>query len=178
MVANRPRRPSQPLAHGGAAGGRLRAAALLVVALMLAALAGCQAIPADTEGTLDRVRNGVLRAGITHNPPWVDTTVSSGPEGTEVRLVEAIATDLQAEVTWTVGSEAALVAALHDGSLDVVAGGFTDDTPWAKEAAMTAPYLEESDTGRTRRHVLLTRAGENRFLTTVEQLLASGVGSP
>jgi len=176
MVANRPRRRSQPPAHGG--DGHPRAAALLVAALLLAALAGCQSIPADTEGTLDRVRGGVLRVGITHNPPWVDTTDHASPEGTEVRLVETIAAELQAKVAWTVGSEAALVAALHDGGLDVVAGGFTDDTPWAKEAAMTVPYLEESDTGKARRHVLLTRAGENRFLTTIEQLLAGEVGAP
>lgn len=158
--------------------GRPRLAAIVTAAAAcLLALVGCQTIPVDTEGTLDRVRGGLLRVGLTHNPPWVDT---SGPDaaGTEVHLVERIAAELQAEAAWTVGSEAVLVEELHHGRLDLVAGGFTDDTPWTQRAAMTTPYLEDRDqTGRTRKHVLLTRPGENRFLMTVEQILA-GQGAP
>ncbi len=156
---------------------RRRACRSLLLGLVLTTLVGCATVPADTEGTTDRVRGGVLRVGLTHNPPWVDATDPAVPRGTEAALVEELATALDAEPEWTTGSEAALVTALHEGRLDLVAGGFTDDTPWSQQVAMTAPYTEERDgSGRTLKHVLLTRAGENRFLTTVERFLAEQEG--
>ena len=159
-------------------GGGRRAGLPLLVALVLATLVGCGTVPADTEGTTERVRGGVLRVGLTHNPPWVDATDPAVPRGTEAGLVEELAAALDAEPEWTTGSEAALVTALHEGRLDLVAGGFTDDTPWSQQVAMTVPYIEERDgSGRTLKHVLLTRAGENRFLTTVEQFLAEQEGT-
>lgn len=151
---------------------------MLLAALVLATLVGCSAVPADAEGTTDRVSGGVLRVGLTHNPPWVDATDPAVPLGTETELVEELAAALDAEPEWITGSEAALVTALHEGRLDLVAGGFTDDTPWSEQVAMTAPYAEERDgSGRTQKHVLLTRAGENRFLTTVEEFLAEQEGT-
>lgn len=149
---------------------RRAAFATLTVAALL--LSGCAAVPADADGTSARVQDGVLRAGITHNPPWTDTSTSGGPSGSEVRLVAGLAEQLDASIEWTVGAEAPLTEALHRGDLDLVIGGFTDDTPWTDKAAMTAPYIEERHSdGTTRKHVLLTRAGENRFLVTVETFL-------
>lgn len=144
----------------------------LLAGALAAALTGCATIPVDTEGTTERVRGGVLRVGLTHHPPWVDATDPARPDGTEVRLVEQFAAGLGADIAWTIGSEATLVAGLDDGRLDLVAGGFTDDTPWSQQAATTTPYLEERDQGGAlRKHVLLTRPGENRFLVAVEQFL-------
>lgn len=172
MAAHLPgRRPVTLTVRGGRS---LRWAGLTLVAnLVLAALVGCGAVPADAEGTTERVRAGVLRVGVTHNPPWVDATDPAEPGGTEADLLKELAVGLGTELEWTIGSEAVLVTALHEGRIDLVAGGFTDDTPWSQQVAMTAPYTEERDeSGRTLKHVLLTRAGENRFLTTVEQFIA------
>ena len=140
---------------------------------LLATLVGCGVVPADTDDTLDRVTGGDLRVGITHNPPWTDTSGSSArPSGTEVDLVGHLADELDAEIVWTESSEAALAEALNRGDLDLAIGGFTDDTPWTELAAITTPYTEAADPyGTVKKHVLLTRMGENRFLVTTEQFL-------
>jgi len=134
-------------------------------------LSACGGVPADTDGTLSRVQDGELRVGVTHNPPWT-TTDGSEPSGTEVELVEQLAEQLGSEIAWTVSSEAALTESLHRGDLDLVIGGFTDDTPWVDKAAITAPYAEKRDRyGDLKKHVLLTRPGENQFLVAVETFL-------
>lgn len=108
--------------------------------------------------------------GVTHNPPWTDTT--GDPAGTEVALVERLAADLDAEVVWTESSEAVLAEALHRGDLDLAIGGFTDDTPWTDRAAVTDGYVSAPDaSGAESPHVLLARPGENRFLVEVERFL-------
>ncbi|WP_157811237.1 transporter substrate-binding domain-containing protein [Microbacterium lacus] len=134
-------------------------------------LAGCAGIPADVDGTLRRAQDGELRVGITHNPPWTNTVNSAAPSGRDVRLVQEFADSLEANIVWTVGSESILTDQLHNGSLDVAIGGFTDDTPWTDRAAITAPFREERVDGNTKKHVLLTVLGENQFLTTLETFL-------
>jgi polar amino acid transport system substrate-binding protein len=113
--------------------------ATLVVAVLLAVLlAGC-GVPRDPEGTLDRVRGGTLRAGITASQPW--TSLEGGrPGGVEVELVEQFAQELGARVEWVEGSEAELIGALEVGELDLVVGGLTADTPWQSKAAITRSY--------------------------------------
>jgi len=55
---------------------------VVLAAVALMAVAGC-GIPRDPESTLDRVRGGALRAGITASEPW--TTLEGGrPGGVEV----------------------------------------------------------------------------------------------
>src|SRR5215204_4966044 len=113
-------------------------AALIATVLLAVAVAGC-GIPRDPEGTLDRVRGGTLRAGITASQPW--TTLEGGrPGGVEVELVERFASELGARVEWVEGSEADLVAALELRELDLVVGGLTADTPWQAKAAITRSY--------------------------------------
>jgi polar amino acid transport system substrate-binding protein len=111
-----------------------------LVAVVLAALllAGC-GIPRDPESTLDRVRGGTLRVGITESEPW--TRLEAGqPGGVEVELVRRFAAELGAGVEWVDGSEADLVAALEVRELDLVIGGLTADTPWQRKAAITRSY--------------------------------------
>jgi len=123
----------------GAAGPVRRGRAALAAAVLLAlAAAGC-GIPRDPERTLDRVRGGTLRAGITASEPW--TTLEGGrPGGVEVELVERFAGELGARVEWVDGSEADLMAALEVRELDLVVGGLTADTPWQAKAAITRSY--------------------------------------
>ena len=111
---------------------------VLPLAILALLLAGC-GIPRDPEGTLERVRGGTLRAGITASAPW--TTLEGGrPGGVEVELVERFATELGARVEWVDGSEADLIAALEMRELDLVVGGLTADTPWQAKAAITRSY--------------------------------------
>jgi polar amino acid transport system substrate-binding protein len=113
-------------------------AALIVAVLLVVGAGGC-GIPRDPESTLDRVRGGTLRAGITASEPW--TTLEGGrPGGVEVELVEQFARELGAGVEWVAGSEAELIAALEVRELDLVVGGLTADTPWQAKAAITRSY--------------------------------------
>jgi polar amino acid transport system substrate-binding protein len=111
---------------------------LLAVVLAALLLAGC-GIPRDPESTLDRVRGGTLRVGITESEPW--TRLETGqPGGVEVELVQRFAAELGARVEWAAGSEADLIAALEVRELDLVVGGLTADTPWQTKAAITRSY--------------------------------------
>lgn len=141
-------------------------------AVALGVLAGCGAVPADVDGTLERVRaDGELRVGVTSNVPWTDTS-SAEPTGTEVDLIEEFARRHGADVAWTEGSEATLADSLKGGVIDVAIGGFTDDTPWTDKAAVTDAYAEvTASDGSVEKHVMLTRAGENRLLVELETYL-------
>ncbi|SCY65812.1 extracellular solute-binding protein, family 3 [Microbacterium sp. LKL04] len=147
---------------------RAAAAASLIVGL---GLSGCGVRPADADSTLERIaEGGVLRVGVTENPPW--TELGDKPSGTEVALVEEYAAGHGADVRWREGTEEVLVDALHAGELDIVVGGLTDTTPWVDKAAVSDVYREVTRaSGETEKHVMLTRAGENGFLMDLEVFL-------
>jgi polar amino acid transport system substrate-binding protein len=111
-----------------------------LVVILAALLSGCQ-YPRDPEGTLDRVRGGVLRVGVTPADPWVMLNDDGAPTGVEVELVERFADTLDARVEWVAGSETDLMGALHGRQLDIVVAGLTRRSVWAHEAALTRPYL-------------------------------------
>ena len=138
--------------------------------LVLTLVAGCH-FPDDPNGTLDRVQNGRLRAGLSAREPW-SRVVAGKPAGPEAELVEQLAAELNAQVDWTVGSETDLMTGLRQGNLDLAIGGFTDDTPWKDRVALTRPYLKLDANGHTEKHVIVIAPGENRWLMRVEQFLA------
>jgi polar amino acid transport system substrate-binding protein len=137
--------------------------------LAVVLLAGCY-FPDDPDGTLDRVQNGRLRAGLSAREPW--TRVADGkPAGPEARLVEDFAAGLNAQIDWTVGSESDLLAALEKRDLDLVVGGLTDDTPWRDRVGLTNPYLRVETGNHTEKHVIAVAPGENRWLLRLEECL-------
>ncbi|MBB2958776.1 transporter substrate-binding domain-containing protein [Pseudoclavibacter helvolus] len=148
--------------------------AVLASVLVAVTISGCgMRIPSDPDGTLDRVRGGELRVGISHNPPFTSTSAGTEPTGVEVELVEGFAEEMDASVTWVAGSEAALVQGLEDGNLDLAIAGFRDDSPFVDEAGSTRPFLETEDAaGGKASHVMLTPMGENAFLVELETYLA------
>lgn len=114
---------------------------LLPVLLLLPLGLGCD-IPQDPDGTLERVRGGVLRAGATEADPFVIFDGAGRPTGgVEVALIERLAKGLGAEVEWVAGSEEELFSALEQHSVDVVIGGVTSENPWSSKVAFTHPYL-------------------------------------
>jgi polar amino acid transport system substrate-binding protein len=120
--------------------GRVSRTVAAVLALGALAIAGC-AVPADPEGTLERVRGGTMLVGVTENAPWV-RLVRAQPTGIEPALVRQFARSLGAQVEWVRGSESELMAALHEHEIDLVVGGLTrQDSPWEKQAAITRPYV-------------------------------------
>ncbi|MEU4692454.1 transporter substrate-binding domain-containing protein [Actinoplanes sp. NPDC023714] len=109
------------------------ARALICTTLLLS---GC-GFPRDVGTTLDDVRGGVLKVGITDNPPWT----SVPDRGAEAELVRRLAERTGSTVEWYPGSESALMAALKDRVLDLVVGGLEADAPWIEKAALTRPYV-------------------------------------
>jgi polar amino acid transport system substrate-binding protein len=108
-----------------------------VLCVLLTASCG---FPKDPEGTLERVRGGTLRVGITTNDPW--TIVEEDEHsGVEVELVEGFAREIDSEVEWTEGSESELIAALHQRELDLVVAGLASNGSWTAEVTPTHPYL-------------------------------------
>jgi polar amino acid transport system substrate-binding protein len=115
----------------------IRTCPLLLLAAVLAV--GCQ-YPRDPEGTLDRVRGGVMRVGVTHVDPWVKLDGGT-PSGVEVELLERFARTIDAEVEWVEGSETELMEALHGRQLDVVVAGLTRRSEWQRVVALTRPFV-------------------------------------
>jgi ABC-type amino acid transport substrate-binding protein len=149
---------------------RLQAFGATAVAAVV--LTGCgMTVPADPDGTLERVEGGVMRVGATENAPWVEVADNGDPSGTEPTLVLEFAEQLDAEVEWTVGSEATLAEMLEAGELDLVIGGFHEDTPWTEFAAATRPYVEAGHPDGTTKQVMLAPLGENAFLVALERFL-------
>jgi ABC-type amino acid transport substrate-binding protein len=143
-----------------------------VLGPLLMATTGCGlTIPTDPHGTLDRVRSEqVLRAGASPSDGWVEVDADD-PAGREVELVEGFAESLGARVEWTVGGEEELVGDLEDGRLDLLVGGFTDQSPWMDKAALTRPYVEVTVDGEKEAHVMLVRLGENALQSALEEWL-------
>lgn len=142
----------------------------LVIALVAAlAVTGC-GIPTDPDGTLDRVRDtGVFRAGATPAGDAV-TVTDATPSGPLVELVDRFAASEGAEVEWTVGGEEKLVGQLEAGALDLVAGDFSEQTPWVDRVSVTRGIRGVDGLG-DRPVVLLLPLGENAMQAAVEAFI-------
>ena len=97
-------------------------AALAVLLLLLMCSCGLQ-VPADPEGTLDRISDGTLRVGVSHNPPWTAVQTGQDPAGREADLVRQFAADHGATIEWTAAGEESRMGRLERGELDLVIGG-------------------------------------------------------
>src|SRR3546814_10205262 len=114
--------------------------ALFLAITLILPLAGCD-LPKDPNGTLDRVQGGLMRVGISANPPWA--VVRNGQfGGVEVALIQAFAREIDARIEWIPAGTPKLLKALEEFQLDLVIGGLTEETPWKKRVALTRPYVE------------------------------------
>jgi polar amino acid transport system substrate-binding protein len=146
----------------------VKASAFIAIMIVGAGLAGC-GLPRDPARTTDRVEGHILRVGVVESPPWaVRSAVGEGPVGVEPDLVRALARRMRATPVYTFGPEAKLLPALKRRDLDLVIGGFTTDDPWTQTVAVTRPFMKQAD----EKHVLLAPPGENRWLLTLDRVLA------
>jgi hypothetical protein len=144
------------------------------VLLMAAAalLTGCDAIPRDSAGALDRARGGELRVGLADHPPWVRFD-GEGHSGLEPELIEAWAKKLGARIHWRRGAEAELVEAVHRRELDVLVAGLDNSTPYRSRLGLSQPYLEYKDRyGSTKKRVIAVTPGESALLLSLDRFLA------
>ena len=158
--------------------GRLAALALAALAALTAlTVSGCGIdIPADPDGTLDRVSGGVLRVGVSTHEPWVETPSPAAddaePTGIEPDLVREFASTIDADIRWSRGGEESLVHRMERGELDLVIGGLTAKSPWAELAVLTRPYTSvPGPEGKPEQHVMAAPMGENAFLVELERFL-------
>ena len=133
-------------------------------------------LPRDPESTLERVRGGTLRVGFVVDTPWV-TESGKGAGGVEGVIAAELARGLGARIAWTHASETPLLTALHDGDLDLVIAGLTEESPWAAKASFTRPYYVDTITVNSERsevpHVVAVPPGENAWQVHVERVLES-----
>ncbi|MET0735677.1 MAG: hypothetical protein ABWY55_08545 [Microbacterium sp.] len=161
----------------GAAGVRShpsRVVAATVALLLTGVLAGCGAIPSDPEGSLDRITDGVLRAGASPSGTLVVVVDDGDVTGPLADLVEGFAEDRGARVEWTVDSEEDLVDGLEAGDLDLAIGGMTDATPWGERVSVTRGY--DAIPGSSGPVVVLLPLGENALQSALESYLDEEVG--
>jgi hypothetical protein len=146
-----------------------RAAMLAGLSAALLAAAGCGDWPRDPEGTLERARGGVLRAGAAEAAPVIVRGADGAPDGPEAELVEAFAASIGARVEWRWGSADELLRALEQRELDVAAVGLTAKTPWKAHVGVTRPWLKREG----EEHVLAVAAGENATLVALDRVIES-----
>ena len=141
-------------------------AALLATALLLP---GCD-YPRDPDGTLEKVRGGVLQVGVVSAPPWVrsDDGAVSGPEA---ELASRIAASVGARVEWRDDTMDSLMQQLEERELGLVIGGLTERSPWRSHVALSIPHAEDRRDGRLHRHVLALPPGENAWQMQVESVI-------
>jgi hypothetical protein len=146
--------------------------ALRYFALGVVLATGCD-LPRDPEGTLERVRGGVLRVGVMHEPPW--TRVGHDGRsftGIEVGLARELAARFNAKIQWRRGGESRLMEALSNFDLDLVIGGLRESSAWKPHVALTRPYFEiNAADGATAAHVLAAPPGENGWLLAIDRFL-------
>ncbi|KDA06967.1 ABC transporter substrate-binding protein [Microbacterium sp. CH12i] len=152
-----------------------RAVGVLTCLAFVGSLVGCGlSVPSDPDGTLATVTSGELRVGVSPDSGLVDVS-SADPTGPLVDLVDEFTETIDANAEWTVGSEETLVGMLEAGDLDLLVGGFTDQSPWSDRAGITRGYTA-IDGADGRSLVFLVPLGENAFLTKLETFLDEEVG--
>jgi len=117
-----------------------------LIAILLSSISltvACSNLPRDPEKTLRQLQSRPMRVGVVERPPWVVRT-SGEPAGVEADLLRNFASQLGTGIEWHSGGEQEQLEALEHYQLDIVIGGLTNRTPWAKYVGLTSPYFEET----------------------------------
>lgn len=139
-------------------------------------VAGCGLqVPVDPGGTLKDTTGGTIRAGYSPESALIEGSWND-PSGPLAELVEGFATEIDADVEWTMHSEETIVGMLEEDALDLGVGGFTDKTPWSDRVGVTRAYPNVPG-AEGHQMVMVTQMGENAFLSGIEAYLDKEVGS-
>lgn len=137
----------------------MRGAGRLFFGGLLLVLAACK-VPADPEGTSDRVRGGVLTVGALAPLHEADR-----------RAVAQLARAFDARLQLVQDDPHRLFALLEEGQIQVVAGRIPASTPFKPSVALSVPVGQITRAGRTEDQVLAFRRGENAFLVRANRAL-------
>jgi DNA-binding transcriptional LysR family regulator len=134
------------------------------------ALAGCDRLPKDPDGTLDRVRaERRFRVGLIATG---GTAIGVEPESAFLARVARVT---GARPVLKEGASEPLLLDLEDGRLDLVIGPLSPESPWVGRVAMLSPIGETV----APQHLLLTpiaRNGENRWIMLLEREARAAAG--
>ena len=125
-------------------------------------LGACDALPRDPAGTSVRVAQMQ-----SFTVALADPTVHGAPE--VAKLVHEIERRTGAHARWLPGSGETLFWQLDDGTMDLVIGRFTADSPWATAVAFGPPLSTSGATDTPLKLRAAMRNGENRWIMTVER---------
>lgn len=128
----------------------------LLAAVLLAA--GCDSIPSDPDGTLDRVRS--------ERRFKVGLIASHAPPPAEARdLIRRLSRSTGAKAALEQGPAEPLLTRLEEGDLDLVIGEFAEKSPWAAQVTLTDPIASNGP------DILAAAArhGENAWIALVHR---------
>lgn len=138
-------------------------------AMLLLVLTGCGiSVPADPDGSLQRVVGDELRVGVAAEPDI--STAADQPQGPLPDLARDFAETLHANTTWTVASEESLVRMIESGEIDLALGDFSPQTPWSDRVAISRPFAAPEGTPAPELVAFLP-LGENAFVSEFETYL-------
>ena len=138
--------------------------------LFLPVLAGCEGIPKDQAGTLDRVRaERVVRVGL-----------AAGPDGAPAQpgaFVDRLAARTGARPRTETGSLERLLTRLEESELDLVIGEVETKSPWSKQVTLIDPPLATTQAEPELQLAAIARNGENGWIALLHEE-ARRVGPP
>jgi ABC-type amino acid transport substrate-binding protein len=127
------------------------------------ALAACDRLPQDPDGTLDRVRaERRFRVGL------IATGRAPVERGQSSAFLARVAAATGAAPIVKEGASEPLLVELEGGDLDLVIGPLSPESPWLGKVTLLRPIGETV----APHHLLLTpiaRNGENRWIMTLER---------
>lgn len=142
----------------------------LLAALLI--LGGCDAIPQDPEGTLERIRaEKSFRAGLVIGSGLHDRRVAA-------LLLSRLAKRTGALPEVKTGAAETLIAELETGELDIVLGEFVAATPWSTYVTFSPPLAMRLHASNEVHTVAAMRHGENAWISLVEREARKIGGSP
>ncbi|MEA3008869.1 MAG: hypothetical protein QOJ91_561 [Sphingomonadales bacterium] len=127
------------------------------------ALAACDRLPTDPDGTLDRIRSErSFRVGLI--------ATGNAPIGAQRQrlFLARVARATAARPIVETGASEPLLLDLEDGRLDLVIGPLSSESPWVERVAL----LEPLGTAPGPHKAVVTpiaRNGENRWITLLER---------
>lgn len=131
----------------------------LSLVLLLACVA-CNAIPADPEGTLARVRaERQFRVGLVA-PATADVRVA--------RYLRRVGTAAAAAPHVEPGSAEPLLLRLEEGEIDLVVGTMDRASPWSTRVFMLPPLARDRRGSAELDLVPMARNGENRWIALLD----------
>lgn len=133
----------------------------LLFPILIALLAGCDNLPRDPEGSLQRIRQ--------ERHFTIGFSGASPEEPMTRRLLAQVERQAGARAVVRQGEGEALLHALSEGQIDLVIGRFTKDSPWQTDIAFAPPLARTTVGGEEIDYKAAVRDGENRWLMLVER---------